>query len=226
MEAFAALVQIAAARPDGDAGESRDSMEDRPLAIEGGESDGEADGCEAVGGVVAAPVLAELAVVAAIAQQRGVKRYDRGGWQLLKHARDVKRSKAAEQGKRHAEAKHQATSAVLALVQEEFPCVASVVGLRAAKQRNTMTLPRAVIVQRLALKPAIRGKGPTRLVQARALSVMAMAGRCTERLYFEKSILQPEPDGGVATGSEQLLDLQFANSMNRIAVLAWQWDET
>ena len=79
-----------------------------------------------------------------------------------------------------------------------------------------MDVLRAGIVQRLALRPAIRGNCPARLVQARGIHLMATAGRQREQQAFEKVILHPEhPDNP--------FDDHYTN---RIAVLTWQWDES
>ena len=70
----------------------------------------------------------------------------------------------------------------------------------------------------------MRGKCPARLVQARGIHLMATAGRQREQQAFDKVILHPEPhDEAVMEQQDNSVDEHYAN---RIAVLAWQWDES
>ena len=152
-----------------------------------------------------------------------LKRYGKRSWQWLQHARDsdTKKCKHADERVRLAEAKSSASTTLLGIVQQEFACVAAAIGLPALRRR--MDVLRAGIVQRLALRPAIRGNCPARLVQARGIHLMATAGRQRERQAFEKVILHPDDEAVMEQQQDNSVDEHYTN---RIAVLAWQWDES
>ena len=117
--------------------------------------------------------LVALATAGDLAARRAGSKYKASSWELVAHARSCKRMKAITQAMAKAKAQAASSVALLGMVQAEFPSVAHALGFKS--QVGVMDEQRVVVVLRLASSAPARGEGPIRLMQARAVSLVARA---------------------------------------------------
>lgn len=134
---------------------------------------------------------------------------------MLEKARMGKAQKRAMAMLEGEKEKRRKAESALSVAATAFPAVAKVVGLPSV--RPVMNEDRAVVLQRLAFAPAIRGSVSAKKTQDVAVSSVDLAGLalqqgCVQRVLFE----------GCADASSS----QGHRTTHVVHCLGWQWDET
>jgi hypothetical protein len=148
------------------------------------------------------------------------RKYAQRSWQLMQHVTSCRKLKRLEDKVEKAEGKTQLLQSKCEDVAATFPMVARAVGLPPAK-RGPMTESRALVYERLALQPTLRGTSSFRNKQVEAVSIvcdaaMEVQDECRDRI-FAPDVAAPPPPG---------LDVLLVPPPPKINVVCGQWDET
>lgn len=147
-----------------------------------------------------------LAVLAGAGPRRRKVVYDARSDQLLEHARDAKKLKAAERQASSSEAVAQQANRDVDILVSHAPSLATCIGRRRRKRDGAEAL---IATQRLAVQAPIKGDGGLAIAQQRAQTVCRKAITSTQCAWLRDALWPDEPHAAeVAAASSRILIVQ------------------
>jgi hypothetical protein len=179
-----------------------------------------------VGGAFHAPFAEvagdDLEALVAIAGDAPTPRFQQRSWELMKHCRAKLKADRLENKLDKGKEKLEKLSNLSADLRSDFPMVAKAMGFPRAWHRIAMTCDRALVLERLASQPSLRGLPWYRKKQAEAMYVICTASpqvqdRCRDRIF-----LTPR----AAAEPVEVAEEPLPAPVHMTSCLCGEWDET